>query len=344
VVRVCVIIAPIVASVPFLTLLACASASFACLPAARVCHNVLTSYTELIVGVTTRADCQIVFYDSPGVLDLQSQRQLKLPRLITTAPAHAISQVDHALLVIDASSLHLPLRKLSLNRVLALLKVFISILPAESAQCFVPRFSTSRPPQEYPQQHTDGAAAVQVTVALNKVDLVSPKSKVVPIVEDVKLLLAAAPHCAIDEIFMLCALPGRRDGVDDLTQHLMSRAGLRPWLHSSGTVSTSTLESVVVEMIRERLFYHIRQEVPYSCRVIVHECQKSEEQSGRSIVQALASIVVSKSLHKVRCVQQLHCASKLLTLRQSMVIGPSGSNIRKICQEAEVTRLCTPPH
>jgi hypothetical protein len=57
-------------------------------------------------------DTQIVFCDSPGVLDLQSQRQLKLPRHITTAPAHAISQVDHALVVIDASSLHLALRKI----------------------------------------------------------------------------------------------------------------------------------------------------------------------------------------------------------------------------------------
>ena len=104
-------------------LLACASASFACLPAARVCPNVLTSYTELIVGVTTRADCQIVFYDSPGVLDLQSQRQLKLPRQIAIAPSHAISQVDHALLVIDASSIHLSLRKLALDRVLTMLHV-----------------------------------------------------------------------------------------------------------------------------------------------------------------------------------------------------------------------------
>ena len=152
--------------------------------------------------------------------------------------------------------------------------------------------------------HTPGNdAAIKVTVALNKIDLVSPKSKVLPIVEDVKLLLAAAPHCAIDEIFMLCALPGRGEGVVDLTQHLLSRAIVRPWLHSSGTASTATLESVVVEMIRERLFYHIRQEVPYSCRVVVQECHKIEEGDGRSVVQASASIVVKKSLHKVRGVE-----------------------------------------
>jgi GTPase Era involved in 16S rRNA processing len=83
------------------------------------------SRTDLIVGVTTRDETQIVFYDTPGVLDLQSQRQLRLPRQIATSPAHAISQVDHALLVIDASSLHLSLRKLALNRVLAMLQVII---------------------------------------------------------------------------------------------------------------------------------------------------------------------------------------------------------------------------
>jgi GTP-binding protein Era len=98
----------------------------------------------------------------------------------------------------------------------------------------------------------------------------------------------------------VCALSGRGDGVQDLTRHLISLAKLQPWLHSKNTVSTSTLESVVVEMIRERLFYHVRQEVPYSCSVIVHECRKFEDDDGRSAVYASAHIVVKKALHKVR--------------------------------------------
>jgi GTPase Era involved in 16S rRNA processing len=85
------------------------------------------------VGVTTRDETQIVFYDTPGVLDLQSQRQLRLPRQISTAPAHAIAQVEQALLVIDASSFHLDLRKLALNRVLSMLKV---CFPAEFSRAF----------------------------------------------------------------------------------------------------------------------------------------------------------------------------------------------------------------
>ena len=84
---------------------------------------ILTSHADLIIGVTTHGDTQIVFYDTPGILDLASQRQLKLPRQIAIAPSHAISQVDHALLVIDASSIHLSLRKLALDRVLTMLYV-----------------------------------------------------------------------------------------------------------------------------------------------------------------------------------------------------------------------------
>ena len=136
-------------------------------------------------------------------------------------------------------------------------------------------------------------------MALNKVDLVTPKSKIPPIVDEVKLLLQAAPHCTIDGIFLLCSLPGRGEGVSDLTQHLMSRATLQPWGHPKDVLSTSTLESVVVEMVRERLFYHIRQEVPYACRVVVHECEKSADDDGRLVVAASVSIVVRKSLHKV---------------------------------------------
>jgi GTPase Era involved in 16S rRNA processing len=98
---------------------------------ARVCacNFSLTSSSDLIVGVTTRDTTQIVFYDTPGILDLQSQRDLKLPRQIATAPAHAISQVDHALLVIDASTLHLALRKLALARVLSMLQVTLCVSP-----------------------------------------------------------------------------------------------------------------------------------------------------------------------------------------------------------------------
>ena len=88
-----------------------------------MCVCALTSCSDLIVGLATRDDSQIIFYDTPGVLDLQSQRQLKLPRQIATAPAHAMSQVDQALLVIDASTLHLALRKLALSRVLTMLQV-----------------------------------------------------------------------------------------------------------------------------------------------------------------------------------------------------------------------------
>ena len=88
-----------------------------------MCVCALTSCSDLIVGLATCDDSQIIFYDTPGVLDLQSQRQLKLPRQISTAPAHAMSQVDHALLVIDASTLHLALRKLALSRVLTMLQV-----------------------------------------------------------------------------------------------------------------------------------------------------------------------------------------------------------------------------
>ena len=84
---------------------------------------ILTLHADLIVGVTTHGDTQIVFYDTPGILDLASQRQLKLPRQIAIAPSHAMSQVDHALLVIDASSIHLSLRKLALDRVLTMLQV-----------------------------------------------------------------------------------------------------------------------------------------------------------------------------------------------------------------------------
>lgn len=121
-----------------------------------------------------------------------------------------------------------------------------------------------------------------------------------PIVDDVKLLLEAAPHCSIDGIFAMCALPGRGEGVSDLTQHLISRANLQPWSHPKDTLSTSSLDSIVEEMVRERLFYHIRQEVPYSCRIIVQESQKCTDDDGCTAVSAAVSIVVRKSLHKVR--------------------------------------------
>jgi GTP-binding protein Era len=153
--------------------------------------------------------------------------------------------------------------------------------------------------QDLPSFATSDAAAINVSVALSKVDRITPRANILPIVNDVKQLLQTAPHCAIDGIFLLCALPGRGEGVSDLTRHLISRATLRPWSHPKDVVTTSAIESIVEDMVRERLFYHIRQEVPYACRVIVRECLQSMGDDGRLTVAASVSIVVRKSLHKV---------------------------------------------
>jgi GTP-binding protein Era len=102
-----------------------------------------------------------------------------------------------------------------------------------------------------------------VVLALNKVDLVGDKTKLLP------RLQAYADRYRFRALVPISAMTGT--GVDRLEAVTLDLLPLGPALYPSDTVTDQPETFFVAETIREQLLLAMRQEVPYACAVRVEE-------------------------------------------------------------------------
>ncbi|MBO4336315.1 MAG: GTPase Era [Desulfovibrio sp.] len=142
-------------------------------------------------------------------------------------------------------------------------------------------------------------------VVINKVDLFADKSLMLPLLERLQAMWPRA------ELFPASALT--RDGLEEL-RTLVSQALPEGELEfPEDQISTAPVRFMVKEIIREKLFLHLRQEVPYSVAVDIESWEESAE-TGQTVIYAV--IYVAKPMHK------------------AMVIGHNGATIKQIGTEA----------
>ena len=142
-------------------------------------------------------------------------------------------------------------------------------------------------------------------VVVNKVDLFADKSLMLPLLTKLNGMWPRA------EMFPASAL--MKDGLPELRRLLAAVLPEGEALFPEDQISTAPVRFMVSEIIREKLFLHLRQEVPYSVAVDVENWEEDEE-SGRTIINAV--IYVSRQMHK------------------AMVIGHAGATIKQIGTEA----------
>lgn len=143
------------------------------------------------------------------------------------------------------------------------------------------------------------SAHQKVLIALNKVDVVKDKEKLFPVMEKLAELWPEA------EIVPISALRGQ--GVDIILQKVKDAIPEGPPAFPEDQLSTVPLRFMAAEIIREKLFQNLRQELPYTTAV---EIEQWEEEPNRIRIGAL--IYVARSGHK------------------AMVIGKQGYNLKKI--------------
>ncbi|WP_353119522.1 GTPase Era [Nitratidesulfovibrio sp.] len=155
----------------------------------------------------------------------------------------------------------------------------------------------------------DAVAAEErpVIVAVNKVDLFRDKSKMLPLFTELQKLWPKA------EVFPVSAL--KRDGLPELVQLVKSKLPVAPALYPEDQLSTLPVRFMAAEIVREKLFLALRQELPYSVAV---EIEKWDEEEGRDLVTIHAVIYVGRPSHK------------------SMVIGKAGATIKDLGTKARV--------
>ena len=144
-----------------------------------------------------------------------------------------------------------------------------------------------------------------VFVAVNKVDRVKEKGLLLPVMEKAAALWPDA------EFFPISASRGQ--GTDVLLAKILERLPEGPAMFPDDQISTVPMRFMASEIIREKLFYSLQQELPYSTAVEVEAWNESE--TG---VEIHAVIYTAKNNHK------------------GMIIGKQGANLKKVGTEARL--------
>lgn len=229
-----------------------------------------------ITGIHTTADEQIVFLDTPGVHAARG----KLNKFLVDAAWGALQEANGVILFLDGSryagnerALDKDLRPLS-NRL--------------------------------------ASRSVPLAVAVNKVDQVKPKERLLG------LLASCAERWPETALVPISARTGT--GVDSLLGVVRDFLPLGPALYPDDQLSTASIRFLAAEIIREKLFLTLNQELPYNVAV---EIESWEELPEQNMVVVGATIYTSKNSHK------------------GMIVGRHGQNLKEVGQKArqEIKKL-----
>ena len=152
---------------------------------------------------------------------------------------------------------------------------------------------------------------IPALLVLNKVDEIKNKEKLL------ELSLQLNQAYDFKETFMISALTGKN--IDDFYKYLADHLPLSPWYYPEDQISDMPLRLLAAELVREKLFLYLRQEIPYALTV---EPELWEHKPDGSI-RAEITIYVEKDNQKI------------------IIIGKNGQMIKKIGQAArtELERL-----
>ena len=105
-------------------------------------------------------------------------------------------------------------------------------------------------------------------------------------------------------------------GAEDLIRHIKAALPVGPALFPEDELTDQNMRSIVAELVQEKLFYFLGDEVPYSCAVEITNFHEPSPEIGRKFPEIEATIHVERESQK------------------AMVIGKSGAKIKEIGQAA----------
>jgi GTP-binding protein Era len=143
-------------------------------------------------------------------------------------------------------------------------------------------------------------------VIINKIDLLA-RPRLIPLTEECLNLVPEA------EIVPVSALSG--ENVAELIATLKRMLPEGPALMPEDQYTDQTERTIAQEIIREKIFLAMRQEIPFSTAVQVEQYTEIEE---RNLVRILATIIVERDSHK------------------GMMIGAGGQQLKQIGQSARL--------
>ncbi|CAN8290531.1 unnamed protein product [Cochlearia groenlandica] len=179
--------------------------------------------THEVLGVLTKGDTQVCFFDTPGLMLKKSGYGYKDIKARVQNAWTSVDLFDVLIVMFDVHR-HLTCPD---SRVIRLI--------------------TCMGEEANPKQKR--------ILCMNKVDLVEKKKDLLKVAEEFQNLPA------YERYFMISGLKG--SGVKDLSQYLMDQAVKKPWEEDAFTMSEEVMKNISLEVVRERILDHVHQEVPY---------------------------------------------------------------------------------
>ncbi len=210
-----------------------------------------------ILGIHTQEDAQVIFLDTPGLID----PKYKLQDWMMKAARSAVQDSDVNLLLVEAS---LKPNKKDLE-ILEMLK----------------------------------SAGAPIILGINKIDLID-KERVLPLIDAYRGLYD------FSDIIPISAL--QNINLDDLMQAILALLPYGPPFYPDDVVTEHPERFFVSELIREQIFRHYSEEIPFSTAVVIDEFR---ERPGR------------KDYIKARIIVERDSQKKI-------IIGKGGKDIREV--------------
>lgn len=154
------------------------------------------------------------------------------------------------------------------------------------------------------QRQLAEAQGKPVILLLNKIDLVPDKRNLLPLIGDYHRV---HPFKAIIPVSA-----EKNDGLDQLLQVLTGCLPESPPYYPTDYLSDQQERFFVAEIIREKIFTHFGEEIPYACHVEIEAFE--EKENGKDYIRAI--VVVEKDTQK------------------SILIGKNGEALKKVGQVA----------
>ena len=233
-----------------------------------------------IVGIMSEPGAQVIFMDTPGVNHSRQQQRGHLSKMMSQAAWQSMAAAHAVMLVLDSD---------------------LYIRKPEFLDRDIKSLRDALMEDDRPQ-----------LVVVNKVDLFHDKSKMLP------LLVKLAEYFPKAEVFPMSAMT--KDGLDQLKKLIAGMMPVGEAEFPEDQLSTAPTRFLVAEIVREKVFEHLRQEVPYTTAV---DIEAWEEDPERDLTVIHAVIFVQRPSHK------------------AMVIGHAGATIKAIGTAArkDITNL-----
>lgn len=151
---------------------------------------------------------------------------------------------------------------------------------------------------------------VPVILIVNKLDQVKLRGELAPWLKDVE------KKFAFKEIVPLSAKNPK--DIARLLKICESYLPEQPWIYAADDVTDKSERFMVAEVIREKLFRLLGDELPYTSTVVIDQFKEEPGRAAARFIQIAATIIVERDSHK------------------AMVIGEGGEHLKRISTEARV--------